>query len=55
MRTFSDWKRENAVTLCLRDKSADDRVVALLAGYSDKDIVGMLRKHPTWYRSILER
>ena len=40
--------------LCLRDKKADDRIVALLVGYSDDEVKELLEKHPTWYRSTME-
>ena len=41
------------VELCLRDKNANDRIVALIAGYSNSEIRKLLRKHPSWYRSTM--
>lgn len=40
------------MVLCIRDKNADNRIVALIAGYSDAEINELLRRHPSWYRSI---
>lgn len=38
----------------LRDKDADNAIVALLGGWSDAEIDRMLKKHPNWYRSTAE-
>ena len=40
------------VHLCLKDK--EQRIVAWCAGYSDRDIEELLKKHPDWHRSSYE-
>ena len=38
--------------LVLRDKKSENRIVAWIVGYSEAEISWLLRKNPSWYRSI---
>lgn len=35
----------------LRDRSANNAIVAILVGYSDEDVKNLLASNPTWYKS----
>lgn len=39
------------IELCLRDRNANDAVVAWIIGYSEEDIERLLLENPSWYRS----
>ena len=47
----NDWKKHVEQNACIKDET--HCVVALCAGYSEEEVKALLKRHPTWYRSML--